>query len=116
MGHDRSASCRRDTRVLVRRRSRELGSVPACFVGQISTTTDYHAVEQDNFPPDYRDLIAKLGERITGATPVSTSLASVLGPSLGMVPPTLHSLRAARIRHRRRAGQAGLRLPHRAGR
>ena len=25
---------------------------------------DYHAVEQDNFPPDYRDLKDKLRERI----------------------------------------------------
>jgi tetratricopeptide (TPR) repeat protein len=54
---------RRDTRVFISAVTRELGSVRK-LVKKGLEDNDYHAVEQDNFPPDYRDLIDKLRERI----------------------------------------------------
>ena len=43
--------------------TRELGSIRK-LVKKGLEDNDYHAVEQDNFPPDYRDLIDKIRERI----------------------------------------------------
>ncbi len=54
---------RRDTRVFISAVTRELGSVRK-LVKKGLEDNDYHAVEQDNFPPDYRDLVDKLRERI----------------------------------------------------
>ena len=54
---------RRDTRVFISAVTRELGSVRK-LVKKGLEDNDYHAVEQDNFPPDYRDLMDKLRERI----------------------------------------------------
>jgi Domain of unknown function (DUF4062) len=54
---------RRDTRVFISAVTRELGTVRK-FVKKGLEDNDYHAVEQDNFPPDYRDLIDKIRERI----------------------------------------------------
>jgi hypothetical protein len=47
---------RRDTRVFISAVTRELGSVRK-LVEKGLKVNGYHAVEQDNFPPDYRDLI-----------------------------------------------------------
>ena len=112
VGHDQSASDHPSRHSCLHQRGqRELGSVRK-LVKKALEDNDYHAVEQDNFPPDYRDLIDKLRERIDRATPWSTSPASATGPNRPSVPPTPPAqLHAARIRHRRRAGQAGLRLP-----
>ena len=60
---------RRDTRVFISAVTRELGSVRK-LVKKALEDNDYHAVEQDNFPPDYRDLIAKLRERINSCDAV----------------------------------------------
>ena len=49
--------------------TRELGSVRK-LVKKGLEDNDYHAVEQDNFPPDYRDLIDKLRERIASCDAV----------------------------------------------
>src|SRR5262245_30155760 len=54
---------RRDTRVFISAVTRELGSIRK-LVKKALEDNDYHAVEQDNFPPDYRDLIEKLRQRI----------------------------------------------------
>jgi hypothetical protein len=54
---------RRDTRVFISAVTRELGSIRK-LVKKGLEDNDYHAVEQDNFPPDYRDLIDKIRERI----------------------------------------------------
>ena len=105
---------RRDTRVFISAVTRELGSVRK-LVKKALEDNDYHAVEQDNFPPDYRDLIAKLRERINSCDAV----VHVAGKCYGAEPPERpadaprRSLHPARIRHRRRAGQAGLCLHHR---
>ena len=58
-----SRTIRRDTRVFISAVTRELGSVRK-LVKKGLEDNDYHAVEQDNFPPDYRDLVDKLRERI----------------------------------------------------
>ena len=42
----------------------------ASFVKKGLEDNDYHAVEQDNFPPDYRDLIDKLRQRIASCDAV----------------------------------------------
>src|SRR5271170_6530249 len=54
---------RRDTRVFISAVTLELGSIRK-LVKKGLEDNDYHAVEQDNFPPDYRDLIDKLRTRI----------------------------------------------------
>jgi tetratricopeptide (TPR) repeat protein len=54
---------RRDIRVFISAVTRELGSVRK-LVKKGLEDNDYHAVEQDNFPLDYRDLTEKLRERI----------------------------------------------------
>jgi hypothetical protein len=46
---------RLDTRVFISAVTRELASVRK-LVKKGLEDNDYHAVEQDNFPPDYRDL------------------------------------------------------------
>ena len=60
--------------------TRELGSVRK-LVKKGLEDNDYHAVEQDNFPPDYRDLIDKLAPGSTRVTPWSTSPGTVTEPS-----------------------------------
>lgn len=60
---------RRDTRVFISAVSRELGSVRK-LVKKGLEDNDYHAVEQDNFPPDYRQLVDKLRERIASCDAV----------------------------------------------
>jgi hypothetical protein len=47
---------RRDTRVFISAATRELGSSRQ-LVKKALEDNDYHAVEQDNFPPHYRELI-----------------------------------------------------------
>ena len=54
---------RRDTRVFISAVTRELGSI-RMLVKKGLEDNDYHAVEQTNFPPHYRDLIDKVRERI----------------------------------------------------
>lgn len=54
---------RRDTRVFISAVTRELGSVRK-LVKKGLEDNDYHAVEQDSFPPDYRKLVDKLRGRI----------------------------------------------------
>ncbi len=54
---------RRDVRVFISAVTRELGSIRK-LVKKGLEDNDYHAVEQDNFPLDYRDLTEKLRERI----------------------------------------------------
>ena len=60
---------RRDTRVFISAVTRELGSVRK-LVKKGLEDNDYHAVEQDNFPPDYRDLVDKLREQIASCDAV----------------------------------------------
>jgi len=50
---------RRDTRVFISAVSKELGTVRVA-VKKALEDNDCHAVEQQNFPPDYRELIEKL--------------------------------------------------------
>jgi len=54
---------RRDTRVFVSAVSKELGTVRK-LVKKALEDSGYHAVEQDNFPLDYRALIDKLRRQI----------------------------------------------------
>jgi hypothetical protein len=60
---------RRDTREFISAVSRELGSVRK-LVKKGLEDNDYHAVEQENFPPDYRQLVDKLRERIASCDAV----------------------------------------------
>jgi hypothetical protein len=60
---------RRDTRVFISAVTRELGSVRK-LVKKGLEDNDYHAIEQDSFPPDYRDLRDKLRERIASCDAV----------------------------------------------
>ena len=64
-----TAAIRRDTRVFISAVTRELGSVRK-LVKKALEDNDYHAVEQDNFPPDYRDLVDKLQNRIASCDAV----------------------------------------------
>src|SRR5436309_3194211 len=73
---------RRDTRVFISAVNRELGSVRQ-LVKKGLEDNDLHAVEQDNFPPDYRDLKAKLRERINSCDAV----VHVAGQCYGAEPP-----------------------------
>ena len=66
---DSPRTIRRDTRVFISAVTRELGSVRK-LVKKALEDNDYHAVEQDNFPPDYRDLKAKLRARINSCDAV----------------------------------------------
>jgi hypothetical protein len=60
---------RRDIRVFISAVTRELGSVRK-LVKKGLEDNDYHAVEQDNFPPDYHDLRDKLRARIASCDAV----------------------------------------------
>src|ERR1700739_3050742 len=60
---------RRDTRVFISAVTRELGSVRK-LVKKGLEDNDYHAVEQDNFPPDYRTRKAKPREPIASCDAV----------------------------------------------
>ncbi len=69
---------RRDIRVFISAVTRELGSVRK-LVKRGLEDNDYHAVEQDNFPPDYRDLVAKLRTRIKSCDAVVHIAAQCFG-------------------------------------
>ncbi|MEO8165526.1 MAG: DUF4062 domain-containing protein, partial [Betaproteobacteria bacterium] len=73
---------RRDTRVFISAVTRELGSVRK-LVKKGLEDNDYHAVEQDNFPPDYRDLIDKLRKEISKCD----ALVHIAGNCYGAEPP-----------------------------
>ena len=77
---------RRDTRVFISAVTRELGSVRK-LVKKGLQDNDYHAVEQDNFPPDYRDLIDKLRERIDSCDAVVHVAGHCYGAEPGQRPP-----------------------------
>jgi tetratricopeptide (TPR) repeat protein len=73
---------RRDIRVFISAVTRELGSVRK-LVKRGLEDNDYHAVEQDNFAPDYRDLVAKLRTRINSCDAV----VHIAGQCYGAEPP-----------------------------
>ncbi len=77
---------RRDTRVFISAVTRELGSVRK-LVKKGLEDNDYHAVEQDNFPPDYRDLVDKLRERIDSCDAVVHIAGHCYGAEPGERPP-----------------------------
>ena len=57
---------RRDTRVFISAVTRELGSIRK-FVKKALEDNDYHVyhvIEQDNFPPDYREVTEMIRKRI----------------------------------------------------
>ena len=81
-----SRTIRRDTRVFISAVTRELGSVRK-LVKKGLEDNDYHAVEQDNFPPDYRDLIDKLRERINSCDAVVHIAGHCYGAEPGQRPP-----------------------------
>jgi uncharacterized small protein (DUF1192 family) len=60
---------RRDVRVFVSAVTRELASARK-IVKKGLEDNDYHAVEQDSFPPDYRDFVDKLRARIASCDAV----------------------------------------------
>jgi tetratricopeptide (TPR) repeat protein len=60
---DAPRTTRRDTRIFISAVTRELGSVRK-VVKKALEDNDYRALEQDNFPPDYRDLKDKLRRQI----------------------------------------------------
>ena len=62
--------------------TRELGSVRK-LVKKGLEDNDYHAVEQDNFPPDYRDLQEKLLRRINSCD----AMVHIAGQCYGAEPP-----------------------------
>ena len=64
-----SSKIRRDTRFFISAVTRELGSVRKLAKKGLEDN-DYHVVEQDNFPPDYRKLVDKLRERIASCDAV----------------------------------------------
>jgi hypothetical protein len=78
-----AATIRRDTRVFISAATPELGSVRK-LVETALKTNDYHAVEQTTFPPDYRDLVDKLRERIQSCDAV----VHIAGYCYGAEPPS----------------------------
>lgn len=72
---------RRDTRIFVSAVSSELGSVRK-LVKRSLETNDYHVVEQETFPPDYRLLVDKLRERISSCD----AIVHIVGKSFGSEP------------------------------
>jgi tetratricopeptide (TPR) repeat protein len=60
---------RRDTRVFISAVSRELGTIRK-LVKKALEDSGYHAVEQDNFPLDYRELVDKLRNQIASCDAV----------------------------------------------
>jgi tetratricopeptide (TPR) repeat protein len=80
-----SGKIRRDTRVFISAVTRELGSIRK-LVKKGLEDNDYHAVEQDNFPPDYRDLINKLRERIDSCDAVVHIAGHCYGAEPGQRP------------------------------
>ena len=77
---------RRDTRVFISAVTRELGLIRK-LVKKGLEDNDYHVVEQDNFPPDYRDLIDKLRERIDSCDAVVQIAGHCYGAEPGQQPP-----------------------------
>jgi tetratricopeptide (TPR) repeat protein len=73
---------RRDTRIFISAVTRELGTIRS-LVRKALEDNDYHAVEQTNFPPDYRDLVEKLRERIASCDAV----LHIAGFCFGAEPP-----------------------------
>lgn len=105
---------RRDTRVFISAVSRELGSVRK-LVKKGLEDNDYHAVEQDNFPPDYRQLVVKLRERIASCDAVIHIAGRCYGAE-----PNQHPERAPRRSYTQmeydlavELGKARLPFPHR---
>src|SRR6516164_7854160 len=76
------STIRRDVRVFISAVTRELGSVRK-LVKKGLEDNDYHTVEQDNFPPDYRNMKAKLRERINSCDAV----IHIAGRCYGAEPP-----------------------------
>jgi tetratricopeptide (TPR) repeat protein len=77
---------RRDVRVFVSAVTRELGTVRE-VVKNALLDMDHHAVEQRNFPPDYRDLIDKLRERIDSCEAVVHIAGRCYGSEPAQRPP-----------------------------
>jgi tetratricopeptide (TPR) repeat protein len=77
---------RRDTRFFISAVTRELGSIRK-LVKKALEDNDNHAVEQDNFPPDYRDLIDKLRERIASCDAVIHIAGHCYGAEPNQRPP-----------------------------
>jgi tetratricopeptide (TPR) repeat protein len=73
---------RRDIRVFISAVTRELGSVRK-LVKKGLDDNDYHAIEQDNFPADYRTLIEKDRELIKNCDAV----VHIVGHCYGEEPP-----------------------------
>jgi tetratricopeptide (TPR) repeat protein len=73
---------RRDTRVFLSAVTRELSSVRK-LVKKALEDNDYHAIEQDNFPADYRDLVDSDRERIDSCDAV----IHIVGHCYGAEPP-----------------------------
>jgi hypothetical protein len=69
MSANRLLPLRRDTRVFISAVSRELGTVRK-LVKKALEDSGYHAVEQDNFPLDYRELVDKLRNQIASCDAV----------------------------------------------
>ena len=88
----RTQKLRRDTRVFISAVSRELGSVRKLAKKGLEDN-DYHAVEQENFPPDYRQLMDKLRERIESCDAVLHIAGRCYGAEPQQRPP--HELRGA---------------------
>src|SRR5262245_54583463 len=76
-----SRTIRRDTRVFISAVTRELGAIRK-LVKKGLEDNDYHAVEQDNFPPDYRDVREKLRQRIASCD----ALIHIVGHCYGAEP------------------------------
>ena len=66
--------------------SRELASVRK-LVKKGLEDNDYHAVEQDNFPPDYLDITDKLRKRIASCDAVIHIVLPLLRVRAGNVGP-----------------------------
>src|SRR5438105_2158573 len=60
---------RRDTRVFISAVTRELRTIRQ-LVKKALEDTDHHAIEQDTFSLDYRDLVDKLRDRIASCDAV----------------------------------------------
>ena len=108
---------RRDTRVFVSAVSKGVGHGAQASSKKALEDSGYHAVEQDNFPLDYRALIDKQRRQIRvlrcGDPRRRTLLRRGATPATGGgPPPELHPLG---IRPGPRAGEAGLRVRDRRG-
>jgi hypothetical protein len=71
---------RRDIRVFISAVKRELGSVRKLVKKRLEDN-DYHAVEQDNFPPDYREQKKPAGWFLPLEEPIAPHLNQLLVPA-----------------------------------